>query len=126
MPSYANLRTNLLDQDAFDWLRGVLTTIETLDADAYAALMRDDVELRLPDGRTLHGPAEVARVLGEHFRQIASLEHEDLSLYGRLHQVVHENRVTVTLKDGTTTTSYQTGWIDADEHGRITSARVYG
>lgn len=126
MPSYANLKTNLLDQDAFNWLKNVLDTIETLDADAYAALMRDDVELRLPDGSTLRGPAEVARVLGEQFSQVASLEHHDLSLYGKLHHVVHENRVVMTLKDGTTTTTYQTGWIDADADGRITSARVYG
>ena len=126
MPSYTELRTNMLDQEAFDWFKGVMEVIETLDADAYAALMREDVELRMPDGSYLRGPAEVARVLGEQFAQVASLEHQDISLYGAMHHAVHEARVVTTLKDGTTTVSYQTGWVDADEDGWITSARVYG
>ena len=126
MPSYAELKTNMLDQEAFDWFRGVMEVIETLDADAYAALMREDVELRMPDGSHLRGPEEVARVLGEQFGRVAFLEHRDISLYGALHHGVHEARVVTTLKDGTTTTAHQTGWVDADEEGRITSARVYG
>ena len=125
MPSYDHLETNLLDPPSFDWLKGVLEVIETLDAGAYAALMRDDGELRMPDGSTLHGPAEVERVLTAQFAAVTSIDHQDLRLYGSQHHIVHEARVVVTLTDGTSTTSTQTSWIDADDEGHITSARVY-
>lgn len=125
MPSYEHLSINQLDKEAFDWLKSVLDVIETLDVNAYVAMMVDDVEVRMADGRQVKGRADAKNALGELFGTLKALEHQDINLYGRMHHVVHECRVAVTTTDGDDSTSLQTVWLDADENGMITSARIY-
>ena len=126
MPNFTEVQTDGLPPEARDWLTGVLTTIERLDADAYTALMTDDVELRLPDGSTLTGRTAVANALRAAWEPVASLTHHELNLYGDSHRVVHEARTETDTDAGEHITSYVTSWIDRDDQGRIVSARVYG
>ena len=126
MPDFTTVCSNQLDPESTAWFAGVLEVIESLDADAYVALMSDDVELRLPDGTTRHGRDKVRAALHDAWRPVTALLHEEINLYGRSHHLVHEAIVATTTKDGQTVRAPSTSWIDRDPDGLIRSARVYG
>lgn len=126
MPNLTDLHTHTLDAESTAWLVHVLEVIETLDADAYAALMTEDVRLRLPTGTVLEGRAAVAGALRGAWTSVRALEHHELGISGDAHVLVHESRVVTTTTQGQTTTAMSTAWIERDDQGRITTARVYG
>lgn len=125
MPDFTKAETQL-DPTTTTWFTQVLGTIETLDPDAYTALMTDDVELRLPDGSELRGREEVAAAFRASWPVLSSLLHHELNVWGDARQIVHEARVVSVTTDGQTVVSTSTSWIERNPLGQITSARVYG
>ena len=126
MPDLTTLQSNGLDAATTAWLVELLEVIETLDADAYAARMSEDVVLRLPGGATLDGRTAVADGLRGAWSATRSLVHHETHLQGDARRLVHESRVVSTDRDGAVTTTHSTAWIERDADGRLTSARVYG
>lgn len=126
MPDLTTLQSNGLDARTTAWLVELLEVIETLDADAYAARMSEDVVLRLPGGTTLDGRSAVADALRGAWTSTESLVHHETNMQGDARRLVHESRVISTARDGTVTATYSTAWIECDAEGRLTSARVYG
>lgn len=125
MPDFDHVLSSTLDDDTTAWLTELLGVIESLDADAYAAWMSDDAELRLPGGTILSGPQAVADALRGAWATTASLVHHELHLRGDSQHLVHEARVVTTAQDGSPTTSQSTSWIERDTDGQLRSARVY-
>lgn len=125
MPTFERVTINELDQHTNDWLVHVLTTIETLDVDAYVELMTEDVVLRLQEGTELHGRAEVAVALKSAWAGLSRIEHQEENIWGDSRQVVHEARIEIDTVDGHTIVSHGTSWINRTAEGLISSARVY-
>ena len=127
MPSYHQLHVDQLSELASVWLRQLLEAIETLDVDAYVALMADDVELMLNNGAVvLHGHDQVRDALGQAWAQVASILHNEINAYGDDTNLVHESIVETTLKDGSRVTARSTAWIDRNAEGQMLAARIYG
>lgn len=126
MPDFDKVRINQLSDQALDWFAEVLRVIETLDVDAYVALMAPDVRLVLDNGTlTLQGHDAVRTALAQAWRHLTGIVHDELNLYGTDHHFVHEATNTFTFPDGTSTTVASTVWIDRNEHGQLAGARIY-
>ncbi|MEY9842727.1 nuclear transport factor 2 family protein [Streptacidiphilus sp. EB103A] len=126
MANFDKIRINQLSDQALNWFAELLRVIETLDVDAYVALMAPDVHLVLDNGAfTVQGRDAVRAALAQGWQQLTGIVHDELNLYGTDHHFVHEATNTFTFRDGTSTTVASTVWIDRDEHGRLAGARVY-
>ncbi|WP_019357916.1 nuclear transport factor 2 family protein [Streptomyces sp. AA1529] len=126
MANFDKVRINQLSDQGLAWFAEVLRVIETLDVDAYVALMAPDIRLVMDNGAlTLEGHDAVRTALAQGWQQLTGIVHDELNLYGTDHQFVHEATNTFTFADGTNTTVASTVWIDRDEHGRLAGARIY-
>ncbi|GHE55246.1 hypothetical protein GCM10014715_05040 [Streptomyces spiralis] len=126
MADFDKVRINQLSDQGLAWFAEVLRVIETLDVNAYVALMAPDVRLVLDNGAlTLEGHDAVRTALAQGWQQLAGIVHDERNLYGTDQHFVHEATNTFTFADGTNTTVASTVWIDRDEHGRLAGARVY-
>ncbi|MGV9350219.1 nuclear transport factor 2 family protein [Streptomyces spiralis] len=126
MADFEKVRINQLSDQGLAWFAEVLRVIETLDVNAYVALMAPDVRLVLDNGAlTLEGHDAVRTALAQGWQQLTGIVHDELNLYGTDHHFVHETTNIFTFADGTNTTVASTVWIDRDEHGRLAGARVY-
>lgn len=126
MPILEHLRINELDPDSEIWFLSVLETIETLDVDAYVAMMSDDVELVMDGGATrFRGREEVRAGLREAWSGLVSLVHDELNIYGSGDRFAHETIIHSVTEDGQQLNTSSSVWVDRDEVGLLSAARVY-
>ena len=127
MPAYDRLEVDQLTAAGSAWLKKLLETIESLDIDAYVALMSPDVELMLDNGASnLTGRDAVRAALSEQWAPLAKILHHEINAYGTDIRFVHESIVDFTMRDGSSSTGRSTGWINRDSDGRLAVARIYG
>ena len=126
MPIFDNVRVNELDPDTQAWFTSILETIESLDVSAYVASMSADVELVMDGGSTrMRGRDEVRAGLTKAWSGLANLVHDETNIYGSSNRFVHETVTHVVTTNGQRVDTPQCVWIDRDDAGRISSARIY-
>lgn len=126
MPVFELVRTNGLSTETTAWFREVLVVIESLDAQAYAAYMTEDIELVTEGGKNrLQGKEAVAAGLSAAWSELCSLVHSEVNLYGDDRHFAHETVTRSVNRDGTETFTATCVWIDRDDAGLIASVRTY-
>ncbi len=125
MATFENIRINQLSGEGTAWFRDLLAVIETLDAGAYSARMADDVELVLNGEVTMRGREAVRDGLAAAWEPLSSLSHDEANIYGTDRHFVHETVVRTETSDGQKDVSASTIWIDRDDEGRLSAARIY-
>lgn len=125
MATFENIRINQLSGEGTAWFRDLLAVIETLDAGAYSARMTDDVEIAFNGEVTMRGREAVRDGLAASWEALSSLSHEEANIYGTDRFFVHETVVRTEASDGSKNVSASTIWIDRDDEGRLSAARIY-
>jgi ketosteroid isomerase-like protein len=126
MPTFENLNINQLSEEATSWFAELLRTIETLDVSAVLDLMSEDITASQDNNVTTeHGRDAIGKTLEAGWTDTKSLFHDELNLYGRDHNFVHEAVTTIEMSDGSSFTANALVAIDRDEQGQMSSWRVY-
>ena len=87
-----------------DWVRQLFTTIDKMDARAFAGYLSEDGVFRFANQPEAKGRAAVEAAVAGFFSAIAGLKHELLSEWSTPDAVVVEGRVTYTRKAGASVT----------------------
>ena len=125
MATFENIRINQLSGEGTAWFRDLLAVIETLDAGAYSARMTEDVEIAFNGEVAMRGREAVGDGLAASWQGLSSLSHEEANIYGTDRHFVHETVVRTEASDGSKNVSASTIWVDRDDEGRLSAARIY-
>jgi ketosteroid isomerase-like protein len=87
-----------------EWVRQLFTTIDKIDARAFAGYLSEDGVFRFANQPEARGRAAVEAAVAGFFASLAGLKHELVNEWSAPDSVVVEGRVTYTRKDGTSVT----------------------
>ena len=121
-----NLRTNQLSDAAFDSYLAYLAALDARDVEAYAKFLADDVSMQFGNAEPVVGKNTVKEMLGGYWQSFAEIEHDLTNIYGTDSSYVLEADNHYVRHDGKKVTVRAVAFTDKNEHGKVTSVRIYG
>lgn len=119
------LAENRLSREAFGWVLGFLTTVDSRDQYALARFLAERCTLQVNNDPLLEGRRTAVRRLVYLAPSFRTLEHELLNAYGTERAIALEGLSHCTRADATPVTLRVAMFIDRDERGLVTSVRLY-
>lgn len=121
-----SLRVNQLTPAATAWYIGeYLAAMDALDIERYASFLSDDVTVQFNNAPAIEGKQAAVAMLAGYWQSFAAIEHEPLNIYGTDRSFMLEALNHYVRHDGRKTTTRAVAVTDRDDHGKVTSVRVY-
>ena len=120
-----NLRINQLSRAGYDWYLAYLGAMDRRDVAAYVAFVADGCELRFNNSPPIVGKNAIRDMLSNYWRSFAEIEHDLHNIYGTDRAFMLEAANHYLRHDGRRVSLAAVALTDRDDHGLVTSVRLY-
>jgi hypothetical protein len=116
---------NQLSPEAFGWVLGFLTTVDSRDQHALLSFFAERCTSQVNNDPLIEGRASVVRRLAYLAPSFRTREHELLNAYGTERAIALEGLSHCSSTDATPVAVRAAMFIDRDNRGLVTSIRLY-
>ena len=119
------LAVNQLSRDAFGWVLGFLTAVDSRDQYALSSFFAEHCTSQANNDPPIGGRASVVRWMAHLAPSFRTVEHELLNAYGTETAIALEGLSHCASRDATVVTVRAAMFIDRDDRGLVTYIRLY-
>ncbi|MBC7936573.1 MAG: hypothetical protein H7Y86_14580 [Rhizobacter sp.] len=119
------LKKSTITDERLQWLKENYTATDSLNAEAYAKYLHEDIEVQMGNKPGTKGKQNAIEGIKELWKSIKTMNHHFINVLGTNNQIVLEAIIDYTRQDDKIVTVPAVTILELTEENLITSARVF-